>query len=741
MAKPLLFRMRLFPRSHHSQPPQAKPVVNTSLADDQQLEQLKAEDLWLEDVLQPLLSEVLKRHSTVESFLYEINEWGPVEDFKHSESAFEIKARAKEMLKDLEQVQLYLYLAQLNLLQRNEIFKEQKNKIYESVSRFDTFYSSLEIQLNKILRESEKLAKQQDALLLDLKIRDFMDQMNHGFRSCDLVYRPIENEAYYQCADFSGASLSRERARESSKASSDSKKGGSSSGSGGKSSSSGGSKTIDSASRSSESKSTPTKSEPKAVRETVNVSGSPGSVRVEVVRSDARGNVTEKKTIETNNPKAIESIRSSMGVKSTSTNFEKTVSREIGYVELKGPEGKVSRLEKESLTHVDGGKSSEKTSVDSNPRDKTNEKHQSEHPKVSSVDQKSREPISVRIGRDFSRQSPSSTSFKQDFGQKTKTDPKSHYELKFNNYTVSIVDEFQRSLPLIDSREINEKKDQSSELESEIEKTKRVIVLLQDNQREVLESLENSPVIIALEAANSMLDAAKGAISDQTKEGMVELANGMLKRSQAIVSAYGPLSLRVGVSTLPVAGDIADAVELVSGKDAITSVEIGVSGRIFAAMGLIVGSRAFWQNAAKLLNKEAQTAMYVAAEHYSNAAAEIHALKTEGKEVAVLGRALNEDSKGLERIIGYEVLGKTEGATHMKIPDEIFTELMKKDPEIVWTTNKKFLDRIVVQAKEIVFSHDARLYINSESFFGKEIRYLLSKGFKISDDGLRMIRP
>ena len=672
------------------------------------------------------------------------------------------------MLKDLEQVQLYLYLAQLNLLQRNEIFKEQKNRIYETVSRFDIFYSRLENQLNNILRESDKLAKHKADLQLDLKIQNFMDQMNHEFRNCDLVYRPSNIESYYQCADLSNVDRSRDRARESSKSSSDSKGGGSSSGSkaGGASSGSGGkssgasaglggsvsgagnkspgttgSKASDSGSRASESKSTPAKSESKAVSESVKVTGSAGSIRVEVTRSDARGNVTEIKSIETNDPKSIDRIRSSVGVKSSSTNFEKTVSREIGYVELKGPEGKVSRLEKESPTHVDGGKSSEKSSVASNPRDKTNEKHQSEHPEVSRVDYKSREPISVRIGRDFPRQSPSSTSSRGDFAQKTKTDPKSQYELKFSEYTVSIVDEFQRALPLIDSQGINEKKDQSSNLESEIEKTKRVIVLLQENQKEVRESLENSPVFVALEAANSMLDAAKGAISDQTKEGMLELANELVERSQSIVSAYGPLSVRVGVSAVPVAGDVADSVELLSGKDVVTGAEIGPSGRIFAAMGLIVGSRLFWQNAAKLFSTEAQLAMHVAAEHYSNAGAQIHALKAEGKEVAVLGRALDKESKGIEQIIGYELLGKTEGATHMKIPDEIFTELMKKDPKIVWATNKKFLDRIVVQAKEIVFSHDARLYIKSDTFFGREIRYLISKGFKISEDGIRAIRP
>jgi hypothetical protein len=194
----------------------------------------------------------------------------------------------------------------------------------------------------------------------------------------------------------------------------------------------------------------------------------------------------------------------------------------------------------------------------------------------------------------------------------------------------------------------------------------------------------------------------------------------------------------VGVSAVPVAGDVADAVELISGKDIVTGAEIGPSGRIFAAMGLIVGSRVFWQNAAKLFNKEAQTAMFVAAEHYSNAAAEIHGFKAQGKEVAVLGRSLKKDSEGIGKIIGYEVLGRSEGATFMSVPDEIWKHL---DESGKWDLNKKFLDRIVKQSKEIVFSHDPRLYINSDSFFGKEIRYLLSKGFKISDDGLRMIRP
>lgn len=595
MASPLLFRMRLFPRRHHSEPPQVKPVINTSPADDQQLEQLKAEDLWLEEVLQPLLSEVLKRHSKVESFVDEINEWGPVEDFKHSESAFEIKVRAKEMLKDLEQVQLYLYLAQLNLLQRNEIFKEQKNRIYESVSRFDTFYSQLEKQLNEILRESGKFAKQKVNLHLDLKIQNFMDQMNQGFRNCDLVYRPSKNESFYQCADFSGASLSRERARESSKASSDSKGGGSSSGSGGKSS----------GSRASESKSTPAKSESKAVSESVKVTGSAGSVRVEVTRSDARGNVTEKKSIETNNPKAIESIRSSVGVKSSSANFEKTVSREIGHVEIKGPDGMVSKSDRGSPLHVDGGKSSEKTSVVSNPRDKTNEKVHSDHPEVNSVDHKSREPISARIGKDFPHQSTSSTSSRADSAQRVKADPKSHYELKFSDYTNFIVNELSFGVKNSSSATLDDSLAWANQdnVRNVISKLKTTLASLRAGLG-ALNNIDRAQIERGLFVAEDYMDHASNALEAQ----IIEVAVGFANASLQIVANYGPMAVKVGVAISP-AGKVVNLVELGSGRDVLTGEDIGPSGRAMAAFCLLLGNPQFWKSASQFVSQEAKAAL------------------------------------------------------------------------------------------------------------------------------------
>jgi hypothetical protein len=463
------------------------------------------------------------------------------------------------------------------------------------------------------------LAKRQVDLQLDLKIQDFMDQINHGFRNCDLVYRPSKNESYYQCSDFSRGEFSRERARESSK-SSDSKGGGSSSGSGGKSSSSGGSssgsggkalgsggsKTSDSGSRASESKSTPAKTESKAVRETVKVSGSADKVRVEVTRTDARGNVTEIKSIETSNPKAIESIRSSAGVKSGSTNFEKTVSREIGHVEIKGPDGMVSKSDKGSLLSVDAGKNHEKTSVASNTGVKASEKVHSEHLDVKGNDSHFREPISLRIGKDFPHQSTSSTSSRAaDSTQKVKADPKSHYELKFSDYADFIVNELSFGVKNSSSATLDDSLAWANQdnVRNVISKLKTTLASLRAGLG-ALSNIDRAQIERGLFVAEDYMDHASNALEAQ----IIEVAVGFANASLQIVANYGPMAVKVGVALSP-ANKVVNLVELGSGRDVLTGEDIGPSGRAMAAFCLLLGNPQFWKSASQFVSQEAKAAL------------------------------------------------------------------------------------------------------------------------------------
>ena len=57
-----------------------------------------------------------------------------------------------------------------------------------------------------------------------------------------------------------------------------------------------------------------------------------------------------------------------------------------------------------------------------------------------------------------------------------------------------------------------------------------------------------------------------------------------------------------------------------------------------------------------------------------------------------------------------------------------------------WAANTKFLDRMISRGDDIVLATRADL-ARPGSYFAREIHYLLSKGFKIGENGLHLIAP
>lgn len=76
-------------------------------------------------------------------------------------------------------------------------------------------------------------------------------------------------------------------------------------------------------------------------------------------------------------------------------------------------------------------------------------------------------------------------------------------------------------------------------------------------------------------------------------------------------------------------------------------------------------------------------------------------------------------------------------AKRFNIPPEIWAKMTDAER---WAANTKFLDRMIARGDEIILSNSGHLAKKGTTFF-EEIQYLSSKGYKLSEDGLRMLPP
>lgn len=53
----------------------------------------------------------------------------------------------------------------------------------------------------------------------------------------------------------------------------------------------------------------------------------------------------------------------------------------------------------------------------------------------------------------------------------------------------------------------------------------------------------------------------------------------------------------------------------------------------------------------------------------------------------------------------------------------------------MWKINEYFLKQQIKQNKEILLSHDPNTHIDTDSYYGKELRFLKSKGYEFIEYG------
>ena len=158
----------------------------------------------------------------------------------------------------------------------------------------------------------------------------------------------------------------------------------------------------------------------------------------------------------------------------------------------------------------------------------------------------------------------------------------------------------------------------------------------------------------------------------------------------------------IGVGALPVIGSAQSVVEVVTGYDYIADEEVQ---RGIAAAGIIAGAIP----GGKGLHKVAV------------------------KSVAPAKRA--SDQTVLGRYPDYVRVSDQLDARRFEVPPETWERMT---PAERWEANRKFLDRTISRGDEIVLSNPASQAKPGTTFYD-EIKYLESRGYRVSDDGLHML--
>jgi hypothetical protein len=84
----------------------------------------------------------------------------------------------------------------------------------------------------------------------------------------------------------------------------------------------------------------------------------------------------------------------------------------------------------------------------------------------------------------------------------------------------------------------------------------------------------------------------------------------------------------------------------------------------------------------------------------------------------------------------YEELGQQIGAKYLDVNPGIWGKL---SADSRWALNRDFLDNAIKMGNDFVLSNNGLKAAEGTTFY-KEIQYMLSKGYKLSPDGLRLIR-
>ena len=112
-------------------------------------------------------------------------------------------------------------------------------------------------------------------------------------------------------------------------------------------------------------------------------------------------------------------------------------------------------------------------------------------------------------------------------------------------------------------------------------------------------------------------------------------------------------------------------------------------------------------------------------------------IKNAGRAADALGDAAKSGQTVLGKFPDYLKLADEIGAKRFNIPMDVWNKMTKAEQ---WAANQKFLDRMIARGDEIVLSNPVKDINNVSGAFRQELNYLIEKGFRLSEDGTRMIK-
>jgi hypothetical protein len=108
-----------------------------------------------------------------------------------------------------------------------------------------------------------------------------------------------------------------------------------------------------------------------------------------------------------------------------------------------------------------------------------------------------------------------------------------------------------------------------------------------------------------------------------------------------------------------------------------------------------------------------------------------------GGAAKLVGPAAKSGTSVLGKFPDYMKLSGELGAKRFSIPTDIWNKMSKAEQ---WGANRKFLDRMISRGDDIILSNRVKNIDDVSGAFRQELDYLINKGFRISSDGLRVVK-
>ena len=169
-------------------------------------------------------------------------------------------------------------------------------------------------------------------------------------------------------------------------------------------------------------------------------------------------------------------------------------------------------------------------------------------------------------------------------------------------------------------------------------------------------------------------------------------------------------SANLAVDEVPVVGSVKAVAEAAVGKDALGN-EVGPGHALYAIPGLklggkiltVAGALYFWVKRGKKKNKLIK------------------------KGTTVLGKYPK-----------YLQVADDLNARRFNIPPEIWN---KMTPDEQWAANVKFLERTIARGDNVILADPIKSLDDVSGYLRKELDYLIDKGYSLSSDGTKLIKP